>query len=327
LVCWPAPGPPPPRGGRAATGIVVSSVLDAIEARTAQVGPGDVVRVVDYGAGSGFASIELVKACEESNVVQRLARRGASFELHLVDIPSGWFAQGYELLHRVPWTRFHALREPGGPFRPLLEITGGEPVDAVLANMVFHLLTAKAMRQAARSMADVLRLGGLLAFSAPDLAAAQPDSLLFHDPNRLMRRLWLAALDDADPGHLAPVLREAVAAVPAGVRASAERRANRRIQPAPQHGDAVAAALAPYFDGAIERRTYEYLADECLMTALVPANQEEFLAEIPSRPLREAVIRHLLADRVLPELMNGPAGTVLGLNVEWKLGRFTRRAD
>jgi hypothetical protein len=29
---------------------------------------------------------------------------------------------------------------------------------------------------------------------------------------------------------------------------------------------------------------------------------------------------------VLPELMGAPAGMALGLNIEWKLGRHTRRA-
>ena len=61
------------------------------------------------------------------------------------------------------------------------------------------------------------------------------------------------------------------------------------------------------------------------MTALVPANQTEYLAEIAEDRLREGVIRHLMRERVLPELMGGPAGTALGLNIEWKLGRCARR--
>ncbi|WP_067798126.1 class I SAM-dependent methyltransferase [Actinomadura formosensis] len=308
------------------TGIVVHQVLEAVEARIEHVRPGDAVRVLDYGAGTGFASIELTKACLERNVVPRLAERDATFELHLVDIPGGWFAQGYELLRDVPWTRFHALRRPGGgSFRPLREVLAGQETDAVLANMVFHLLPARAMRRAAASIAGVLRPGGLLAFSAPDLADRRADSVLFHDANRLVRRYWLAALDTDDPGGLAPVLREAAASVRQPLRADAQRRADRRILPAPVHGEAVAAALAPYFEGAVERRTYEFLAEECLLGALVPANQREYFAEISDRRLREAVIRHLMLDRVLPEMMSGPAGTAHGVNVEWKLGRFTAR--
>ncbi|MBO3741356.1 class I SAM-dependent methyltransferase [Actinoplanes flavus] len=309
-----------------ATGFGVRHMLDAVESRIERVRPGDVVRVLDYGAGTGLASIELIKACAERDVPGRLTRRGASFELHLVDIPSSWFAYGFALLGDVSWTRFHALRDTSGRFRPLLDVTAGRRVDAVLANMVFHLLDGKAMRKAAASIAGVLRPGGVLAFTAPDLAEPAAGSLLFHDANRLMRRYWLDALDAERPTDLHPVLREAASTVNQASRAGAQRRADRRILPTPQHSDAVAGALEPYFTGNIERRTYECLAEECLMTALVPANQQEYLAEIPEQRPREKVIRHLLLDRVLPELMSGPAGTARGLNLEWKLGRFTLKS-
>ncbi|MFW6695392.1 class I SAM-dependent methyltransferase [Streptomyces sp. MAR4 CNX-425] len=309
-----------------ATGIVVRDTLDVVESRIERAGRGDVIRVLDYGAGSGLAAIELSKACVAHHVEQRLADRGARFELHLVDLPTPWFAQGYELLRDVPWTRFHALVADDGTFRPLLEATGGRRADAVMANMVFHLLGPAAMGHAAASIADVLLPGGLLSFSAPDLAPTTPYSLLFHDPNRLLRKHWLDALDAPDPGALPPGLRAAVAAARRADRAAAQRRADRRILPVPRSAESVTAALAPYFDGALARRTFELLAEESLMTALVPANQAEYLAEIADRGLREAVIRHLMRERVLPELMGGSAGTALGLNIEWKLGRYTRCA-
>lgn len=309
-----------------ATGIVVRDTLDAIEARIECAGRGDTVRVLDYGAGSGLASIELSKACVAHNVEQRLADRGASFELHLVDIPTPWFAQGFALLREVPWTRFHALVTDGRTFRPLLEVTAGKQVDAVMANMVFHLLSPAAMRHAAASIGDVLLPGGLLSFSAPDLAPATRCSVLFHDPNRLLRKHWLGALDAPEPESLSPVLRAAAIAAGRADREAAQRRADRRILPTPQTAESVAAALAPCFEGAIERRTFELLAEESLMTALVPANQAEYLAEIADDRLRDGVIRHLMRERVLPEMMGGPAGTALGLNIEWKLGRYTRRA-
>jgi SAM-dependent methyltransferase len=310
-----------------ATGIVIRSTLDAIEARIERAERGDVIRVLDYGAGTGLASVELSKACMAHNVQQRLADRGASFELHLVDIPTSWFAQGYELLGEVPWTRFHALQVDGRTFRPLLEVTSGRQVDAVMANMVFHLLTTTALRHAAASIADVLSPGGLLAFSAPDLAPTTQRSVLFHDANRLLRKHWLEALDGPEPESLAPPLRAAVAAARRTDRHVAQRRADRRILPSPQTAEAVAEALAPYFHGTTERRTYELLAEESLMTVLIPANQTEYLAEITDERLRESVIRHLMRERVLPELMSGSAGTALGLNIEWKLGRYTLRKE
>jgi SAM-dependent methyltransferase len=314
-----------PRGWcSGATGIVVRDMVDVIEARIETARPGDVVRVLDYGAGSGLASIELTKACHTHNVERRLADRGATFELHLVDIPTGWFAQGFALLRDIGWTRFHSLRSGGDTFRPLLAVMGGEPVDAMMANMVFHLLTPNAMRHAAASIAAVLRPGGVLSFSSPDLAPATPHSLLFHDPNRLLRRHWLAALDSARPQDLPPVLRKAVADTRPEARATAQRRADRRILPTPQTAASVAAALTPHFHGTIDRRTYELSAEESLMTALVPANQTEYLAEIDDPDTREAVLRYLMHERVLPELMDGPAGTALGLNIKWTLGRYVR---
>lgn len=310
-----------------ATGIVVRDTLDAIEARIERAGRGDVIRVLDYGAGTGLASIELSKACVAHDVEQRLADRGASFELHLVDIPTPWFAQGFELLREVPWTRFHALVTDGRTFRPLLEVTAGTQVDAVMANMIFHLLSPAAMRHAAASIGDVLLPGGLLSYSAPDLGPATQHSVLFHDPNRLLRKHWLGALDAPDPESLPPVLRAAAIAADGADREAARRRADRRILPTPQTAESVAGALAPCFEGAIERRTFELLAEESLMTALVPANQTEYLAEIADDRLRDGVIRFLMRERVLPELMSGPAGTAQGLNIEWKLGRYTRRAS
>lgn len=310
-----------------ATGIVVRDALDAIETRIEHAVRGDVIRVLDYGAGSGLASIELSKACVAHNVQQRLADRGASFELHLVDVPTPWFAQGFDLLREVPWTHFHALVTDGRTFRPLLEITAGEQVDVVMANMVFHLLSPSAMRHAAASIGDVLLPSALLSFSAPDLAPASPYSVLFHDPNRMLRRHWLAALSASETGALPPVLRAATDAARQSDRAAAQRRADRRILPEPQTEASVAAALAPHFQGTISRRTFELLAEESLMTALVPANQAEYFAEISDQHLRDRVIRYLMCEQVLPTLMDGPAGTGLGLNIEWKLGRYTRIAQ
>lgn len=315
-----------PRGWAAgATGEVVHDALRAVEARIPHVRPGDTVRVLDYGAGTGLASLELVRAVTAHRVEERLAERGATFELHVVDIPTPWFAQGFALLRDVPFTRFHALRDTTGRFRPLREVTEGRQVDVVVANMVFHLLGGDAMRRAAASIAEVLRPGGLLAFSAPDLAPAMPYAVLFHEPNRLLRRYWLAALDSAEPDALPPVVRAAVAAVRPASRAEAQRRADRRILPSPRTVSSVEAALAPHFLGTVRRRTDELLAEESLLTALVPANQAEYLAEVTDVELRGELIRHLMSRQVLPELMGGPAGTANGLHIAWTTGRYRRR--
>jgi len=87
----------------------------------------------------------------------------------------------------------------------------------------------------------------------------------------------------------------------------------------------VAEALSEHFDGELLRPTYELLADDIVDTLLVPANQQEFLPEIGDREERERLIVSLMRDTVIPALQAGPAGTPLGLNVQWTLGDYRLR--
>lgn len=294
----------------APTGFVVAATMEAIEARLEQLDPGEAVRVLDYGAGTGTAAIELLKACLERGLDGRLAGREASLELHLVDLPSSWYALGYELLHECSWTRFHSLRAEGGGFRPLNEVLGGAPLDAAMANMIFHLIPPRALHRTMEQLAGVLRPGGSLAWSAPDLGPAAPGTVLLHDPNRILRERWLELHGDE---------------LDARVRKEAQERADRRIRPRPLQAD-VTAALEPHFDGSAEEAAYEMLADDIVRGLLVPSNQAEFLPEIEERTQREATIRSLMREDVLPRMREGPAATGLGLNFHWTLGAHTRRA-
>ena len=311
------------------TGFVVAATLEAIERRLAACRRGETIRAMDYGAGTGTAAIELLKACRERGIEERLERSGVAIELHLVDIPSSWYAQGYELLHECPWTRFHSLRSEGGGFRPLPEVLGGLTIDAAMANMVFHLIPAKAMERTADGLASVLAPDGTLAWSAPDLGPPGPEAVLLHDPNRALRERWLELMTGADPAMLSPTLARAVRQARAELNeegmAAAQQRAERRIRPRPLASE-VAAALAPHFDGELRETAYEMLAEEIVRGMLVPSNQAEYMPEIADRALREEVIRELMLSDVLPSLQSGPAGTALGLNYRWTLGSFTHRA-
>lgn len=311
------------------TGFVVAGALETIERRLDECRPGETIRAMDYGAGTGTAAIELLKACKERGIEERLERADVELELHLVDIPSSWYAQGYELLRQCSWTRFHSLRSEDGGFRPLPEVLDGLTVDAAMANMVFHLIPAKAMERTAAGLASVLAPGGTLAWSAPDLGPPGPEAVLLHDPNRALRERWLDLLRDADPTELSPALAEAVrrarAELDGQALAEAQRRAERRIRPRPLAGEVVA-ALSGDFEGETLTTAYEMLGEEIVRGMLVPSNQAEYMPEIADRPLREAVIRELMLEDVLPSLQTGPAGTALGLNYHWVLGRFSRRA-
>lgn len=321
----------------APTGFVVASALEVVDERLADARRGDVIRVLDYGAGTGLAAIEFLKACHQRGIEQRLERLGATLELHLVDLPSSWFAQGFELLRNCTWTRFHSLRGADGRFRPLLEITGGRSMDAVMSAMVFHLIPPEALPRAASELARVTTRGGRLAWSSPDLGPPGRYAVLFHDANRRLRKRWLELLagegsrggprSDRDGAPtLAPRLRLAIRQARAGMEAAAageaQARADRRVLPQPSTVEDVAGALAAHFTGRAKMvlQTHELPNDDILATLLVPANQAEYLSELNDRALREDVIHDLMLGEILPAMQEEAAGTGVGLNVQWTLG-------
>jgi SAM-dependent methyltransferase len=312
------------------TGFVVAGALEVIEARLENAEAEHVIRILDYGAGTGTATIELLKACRERGLEHRLDARGLCLEVHLVDLPTSWFAQAFTLLGDCAWTRFHSLASAQGKFRPLLEVTNGELVDAVMANMVFHLIPPRALERAAADLARVARPGGRLLWSAPDLGPAGPDSMLLHDPNRDLRRRWLELMKGDARARAAPSPRVAEIAalarrnLDAEAMRAAQERADRRILPAPLVRD-VSAALGVWFDGETELGTYEMLAEDIVNGLLVPSNQAEYLPEISDRVSREQVIRDLMQLEILPEIQATGAGTALGLNLQWTMGGFSRR--
>jgi len=297
----------------APTGFVVARALEVVEQRLATAVRGSVIRVMDYGAGTGLAAIELLKACNERGIERRLERLGVKLEVHLVDLPSSWFAQGFELLRNCGWTRFHSLRASDGGFRRLSEVMGGDTVDVVMANMVFHLVPPQALERMAEELAGVTDEAGRLVWSSPDLGPPGPYAVLFHDANRALRKRWLELVAD---GHLPGQV-----ATPHG-----QRRADRRVRPHPNAVDDVVGALTEHFVGESQLKlgTHEILEEDLLDTLLVPSNQDEYLSEIADRRVREKVIRELMAEEVLPAMRLGPAGTAVGLNVQWTLGSLQR---
>ncbi|MEA2198834.1 MAG: hypothetical protein QOJ25_2885, partial [Solirubrobacteraceae bacterium] len=178
-------------------------------------------------------------------------------------------------------------------------------------------------------------------WSAPDIGPAGPFAVLFHDANRALRRRWLEFLDGDDDNDLfadgrSPGVR-ALRAGTRGIRDSlndaarrdARARANRRVLPEPNVAQDVVDALASHFRGQAELRfeTHELLVQDTIDTLLVPANQSEYLPEIADRALREAVIREVMTNDVLPALRTTGAGTAGGLNVQWTLGRVWNQTE
>lgn len=309
----------PRRWCAAPTATLVTQAMAAIEARIEQLGQGDLLRVCDYGTGTGLAAIELLKACRERGIEERLARRGAALELHLLDIPSSWFAQGHALLGRCDWVRFHALTDADGRFRPLLEVTQGKRMQVIMASMVFHLIRPQALSGLATDLAALATPDGHLIWNAPDLGPPGPWSVLFHDPNRALRAHWKGLLSGALPA-LTPVQRTAIEhAGPID-----DARADRRILARPHSGQEVADALSRCFDGTIATQLHEIDEAEVLDTLRVPSNQREFLPEIADPDVRWALIEELMRGEILPALRAGPAGGA-GHHVHWTFGAYRVR--
>jgi len=323
----------------AATEFVVGGALEAVEARLANAGRGAVIRVLDYGAGTGLATIEFLKGCRRRGLEERVARTGSTLEMHVVDRPNPWFAQGFTMLRDCSWTRFHSLRTADGGFRPLLEATGGRSMDAVMVANVFHLIPARALGRAAADLASAVKPGGRLTWCSPDLAPAGSNAVLFHDVNRAVRKRWVEALTDeaktsgksGRSRSASPIVSEAAARVresldPAA-RRDAQSRADAHILPVPNQLEDVVTALEAHLSGHVERPTHETLDEELLKALLVPSIQAEYMAEIRDRSLREEVMRELMLADVLPEVEARGARTARGVNVQWNFGSFVRGAS
>ncbi len=153
--------------------------------------------LADYGAGTGLATLELIKGPHETGLMQRMDRNGIEFKLLLFDFPSGWFAKAYELLNAFAFIDFHSLTDPGtGKIRLISDIISPESVDIIYASMVLHLVPPKAMPPLTDSFAEVLQPRGSFHWNSPDTAPASAHSEVIHAPNRALRRVLLDLIDE-----------------------------------------------------------------------------------------------------------------------------------
>ncbi len=326
------------------TGVLVGMALDGLARRVDEIENGRRPRrvaVMDYGSGTGLLAIELLKGCRERGLLARMERLGVTFELWLLDIPSGWFAKGHALLRECRYTRFVALTDRTGGFRPLDHVMAAASVDLAMASMVLHLVPPRALPTVFEGIARVVKPDGRFIWNAPDLGPPLPASVPFHEPNRRLRRRALQML--GDPAGLGPLLAalpaperrefEGLTAAVAGAvgrlspedRRRAEREADRQILPHPTSTALVERGLRTFFEGGVSMKAFEMTAQDALDAILVPANQR-YLAELGDRAVRETLLRLLMTHDVLPALLGGPAATATGFNVCWTFGDFVPRA-
>ncbi len=329
----------------ASTGTLVAAILDEIERRLAGLGsapsasPG--LRLADYGAGTGLATVEIIHALAEKGLLRVFQERRIAVELLVLDLPSGWFAKAYELLHTLPFVRFESLQDPAsGRVRRLTDIAGVSNLDLVYASMVLHLVPPKALPVLIAGVAEALRPGGAFLWNTPDTAPAPVDAVVIHAANRRLRGLLSAVLDDE--AHLCSLIaslpeaeRERYEHLPARIRAirqglTPDQRARLRalgakqVLPVPTEVSEIQARLSEHFAGTTSTSMSVLTEEDAIALALLPANQRYF-GELPERGCREDLIRLLLRTEILPELRAGPAGNPTGLNLHWTFGRYVRR--
>ena len=121
-----------------------TALIDAVEAGAGRPDP----LVLDLGCGPGSLSVRLLARLPEANVVA-------------VDADPVTLSLGRAGYASVPGLRFADLdlREPGWVSR--LGLPAGRPVDAVVSTTALHWLSAAELHDLYRTLAGLLRPGGL----------------------------------------------------------------------------------------------------------------------------------------------------------------------
>ncbi|MDQ3775769.1 MAG: class I SAM-dependent methyltransferase [Pseudomonadota bacterium] len=354
----------------ASTGALVAAILDEVERRLAGIESaprtGRALRLVDYGAGTGLATLELIHGLADKGLLKRFDTRGIAFELLVLDLPSGWFAKAHELLEGLPFVRFESLKDAatgrirrlseivavGAPSRArpqrasgrirLSEIGGPEGVDVVFASMVLHLVQPKALPALVDGIAEALKPDGVFLWNSPDTAPAPADACVIHAANRLLRGVIAEVLDDERrlPAIIAKLpeaeralyhalparIREITKRLTASERARLRALGDKQVLPVPTDVSEIHTQLCRRFFGATSTAMSVLSEEDVIALALLPANQRYF-AEVPERDCREELIRLLLRAEVLPRLRAGPAGHPTGLNLHWTFGHYAKGTE
>jgi ubiquinone/menaquinone biosynthesis C-methylase UbiE len=329
------------------TGILVQAVLEEIETRLSQTkGQEPASRsmtLVDYGAGTGLATLELIKSLEQKGLLKQCDRYGVEVSLLLFDFPSGWFAKAYELLNRFAFVDFYSLKDSDTHnIRLISDVLNNQTVDIIYASMVLHLVPPKAMPALFHSFAKVLKEGGGFIWNTPDTAPPLSNSEVIHATNRALRKTFIAVLDDEDrlPGILSRVpedqrsyysgllerIVELRRRLSPKLRADAKARAEKQILSVPTNVELIKTALAKHFVGRISNAMSVLPWEDSLALALLPSNQR-YINEVDDPDCRKRLIALLLKYDVLPRFRAGPTSNSAGLNLHWTFGRYARTSS
>ena len=328
-----------------ATGMLVETVLKQIEQQILRIKTQKNARrsitLADYGAGTGLASLELIKGLNEKGLLKQIEECGINFQLLLFDFPSAWFAKGYQLLNQFSFVKFYSLADlETGNIRLVSNIIGDQKVDIIIASMVFHLVPPKALSVLFESLETILHNDGYLIWNSPDTSPTMAYSEVIHASNRLLRESFLAYLDkpeslklllskmpDCDQQNYADLPQQLETIknqldVPS--RLEAQRRADKQILPTPTNLKTIEQALANRFKGKNSIAMSVLRDQDLLDLALLPANQR-YINEVDDQACREKLIHLILKYDVIPKLKKSPVGHPSGINLHWTFGQYTKR--
>lgn len=257
------------------------------------------VRVVDYGAGTGAAAVALVRAVR---VLDDSAIDEGRVRITSVDLPGPWFNS--KALTEVFPAAYHdtaSLRSDEGTILGL-DVATGAAADVVLSSMVFHLVPRRALTMAVSGIAAALSPGGLLLWTAPDLAPATDGALLFHDANRLIRTRFETL---------------------AGLGTRGRDQAAKQIPNPPLSAGLVAEAVVASFGAGCDMWPIQTWIEypDVVRAALLGPNLAN-LHETGATDGRIAMCDRLLEEAVLPQLFDGRRDS--GRALQWYSGRAAK---
>jgi len=311
---------------------VVLDLQDRLQERLVTKKP---IHIVDFGSGTGFAVIELIKKLESINFFKKCFENHIKVNVFLLDFPHSWFAKGYQLLHNYPFIKFYSLKDlQTGKILSLKDLFIEQSIDILIASMVFHLLPLKTLSEIIQDFAFVLKRNGLLLWNSPDIAPALPGSELLHDPNRILRKMVLNLLKNELQHSITSKISSIDEKLFNKIRQignhltkeefeEGSALAKLQILEIPTSHETIAHLLSQSFDGNITFINAPMTELDSLDLISVPANHRHYLFEIKDEKIRLNIIQLLMRHFILPQFYRDKDHRQF--NLQWTLGEFKRK--
>lgn len=293
------------------------------------------IHIVDFGSGTGFAVIELIKKLELTGFFKKCSENNIKVNLFLLDFPHSWFAKGYQLLRNYPFIKFYSLKDlQTGKILSLSDLFIEQSIDILIASMVFHLLPLKTLSDIIQDFAFVLKRNGLLLWNSPDIAPALQSSALLHDPNRMLRKMTLRLLKNELPNSIISKISSIDEKLLNRIRQigshltkeefeEAGALAKLQILEIPTSYDTITHLLSQSFYGNLTFINAPMSEQDSLDLISVPSNHRNYLSEIKDEKVRLNILHLLMRHFILPEFYSDKHQRQFKLH--WVVGEFKRK--